>query len=132
MVIKCERVYLKRLVIVSIAILIYIISQLLGINVYSFPVIVILVTSRSFSYLPMFNKLVHISRNDVNIIIESNGKERKYEHFNQDKLKLIEASILADYDELILYLPNKQLHFVLSVYEKDIYSKYKEWNMENN
>lgn len=65
---------------------------------HSLPIIVLFIGNYSFSYLPIFNRVVNIYRDDKYIVITDGGK---------------------------------QLHFVLSVNEKDFYSKYKEWNSVN-
>jgi len=132
--INCERVHLKRMVAVCIAFMVYMLAAVfkaVPALEHSLPIIVLFIGNYSFSYLPIFNRMVNIYRDDKYIVITDGGKQRKYEHHQQDKIQLLEASPLANYDELIISLSGKQLHFVLSVHEKDFYSKYKEWNSVN-
>lgn len=120
--INCERIHLKRIVSVSIAILIYILGEQFGrgaFSIYSFPIIILFATNQAFSYLSIFNRKIHISRDDRYLVVDYGNKTKSYEHNQQEKIILIEASALANYDELIIFLPKKELHFVLSVREKD-------------
>lgn len=130
--INCERIWLKRYVCATIALFVYIVSDHYihdsYVMKYSMPYIVLFMTLSAFSYLKLFNETITITRDDRYIIVKKGKKERKFAHNQQDDIRLIESNILANYDELIISLPKKQLRFVLSVYENDVKQKIEVWN----
>lgn len=130
----CERIRLKRDVCAAIAFFVYMLldyyDQDSYMMKYSIPFIVLFMTMSGFSYLKIFNETVTINRDDRYITITKEKKQKKYAHEQQDEISLISASVLANYDELIISIPKKKIRFVLSVYEKDINNKLEIWNAE--
>ncbi len=129
--IKCERLHLKRLVAAGIAFLMYLFFECKSYSAdlkYTEPIICLFVLLVVLSYFAPFNEEVCICRDERYITVLKGNNEKRYEHKQQDEIKLFERSILANYDELVIFLPNnRKLSFVLSVYERSIDSKLMDW-----
>ncbi len=132
--IKCQRLVLKRLVAASTALIVYtILDEVLDASYalkYSVPLIILFMTYTAVSFIKFFNTNVNITRDDRYIVVTKGKRQRRYEHNQKDKISYIKAGILANYDELIISLPEKDLHFILSVYEKDMEKKLAYWKIK--
>lgn len=131
--INCERVLLKRICSVLIAFLFYLLLEECDIiNAwllkYCSPFVVLFIALWGLSYVKFFTVDVEISKENRYILIKKGKFQKKYEHNNQEYIRLIRMGLLSNHIELFISVPGRNIQLVPSIYERNIEDKLKVWD----